>query len=122
MNIFIAGGAGAIGRLLVPLLVNARHKVVALARSEERASQIEQMGAVPVIGVVYDAVGLAQLIAQSEAQVVMHQRTAFGTQSGDPLRGNDPRSHRRNAQSHRCGQGRCRAPMHTTSLTTRGCD
>lgn len=84
MNIFIAGGAGAIGRLLVPLLVNARHKVVALARSEERASQIAQMGAVPVIGVVYDAVGLAQLIAQSEAQVVMHQRTAFGTQSGDP--------------------------------------
>jgi nucleoside-diphosphate-sugar epimerase len=29
MNIFIAGGTGAIGRFLVPLLVTAGHKVVA---------------------------------------------------------------------------------------------
>ena len=70
MNIFIAGGTGAIGRVLVPLLVNAGHKVVALARSPERASQLEQMGAVPVVGDVYDEVGLARWVAESEAEVV----------------------------------------------------
>ena len=84
MNIFIAGGTGAIGRVLVPLLVNAGHKVVALARSPDRASQLEQMGAVPVVGDVYDEVGLSRLVAESEAEVVIHQLTAFGTKDGDP--------------------------------------
>jgi len=84
MNIFIAGGTGAIGRLLVPLLVNAGHKVVALTRSLDRASQLEQMGAVPVVGDVYDEARLARLVAESEAEVVIHQLTAFGTQVGDP--------------------------------------
>ncbi len=84
MNIFIAGGTGAIGRVLVPLLVNAGHKVVALTRSADRSSQLEQMGAVPVVGDVYDAARLARLVAQSEAEVVIHQLTAFGTKDGDP--------------------------------------
>ena len=84
MNIFVAGGTGAIGRVVVPLLVNAGHKVVALARSADRTSQLEQMGAVPVVGDVYDAVRLARLVAESEAEVIMHQLTAFGTKEGDP--------------------------------------
>jgi nucleoside-diphosphate-sugar epimerase len=84
MNIFIAGGTGAIGRFLVPLLVNAGHKVVALTRSADRASQLKQMGAVPVVGDVYDEARLARLVAESEAEVVMHQLTAFATTTGDP--------------------------------------
>lgn len=84
MNIFIAGGTGAIGRVLVPLLVNAGHKVVALARSPDRARQLEQMGAVPVVGDVYDEVRLPRLVAESQAEVVIHQLTAFGTKDGDP--------------------------------------
>jgi 2-alkyl-3-oxoalkanoate reductase len=84
MNIFIAGGTGAIGRVLVPLLTSAGHKVVALTRSEARSSQLEKMGAVPVVGNVYDEVRLARLVADSEAEVVIHQLTAFGTKDGDP--------------------------------------
>ena len=84
MNIFIAGGTGAIGRVLLPLLVNAGHKVVALTRSADRISQLEQMGAVPVVGDVYDEIRLARLVADSEAEVVIHQLTAFGTRTGDP--------------------------------------
>jgi nucleoside-diphosphate-sugar epimerase len=84
MNIFIAGGTGAIGRVLVPLLVSAGHKVVALARSTDRAAQLEQMGAIPVVGDVYDEVRLPRLVAESEAEVVIHQLTAFGTKDGDP--------------------------------------
>ena len=84
MNIFIAGGTGAIGRLLVPLLVKAGHKVVALTRSADRTAQLEKMGAVPVVGDVYDTARLAQLVAESEAELVMHQLTAFGTKDGDP--------------------------------------
>jgi nucleoside-diphosphate-sugar epimerase len=84
MNIFIAGGTGAIGRFLVPLLVKAGHKVVALARSTDRASHLAQMGAVPVVGDVYDEARLARLVTESEAEVVIHQLTAFGTKDGDP--------------------------------------
>jgi len=84
MNLFIAGGTGAIGRVLVPLLVDAGHRVVALTRSAARTSQLERMGAVPVVGDVYDEGRLARLVAESEAEVVLHQLTAFGTKTGDP--------------------------------------
>jgi len=84
MNIFIAGGTGAIGRFLVPLLVSAGHRVVALTRSPDRASQLAQMGAVPMLGDVYDEARLTRVVVESEAQVVIHQLTAFGTKDGDP--------------------------------------
>jgi nucleoside-diphosphate-sugar epimerase len=84
MNLFIAGGTGAIGRVLVPMLVNAGHKVVALVRSQDGALQLAQMGAVPVVGDVYDEVALTRLVAQADAQVVLHQLTAFSGKSGDP--------------------------------------
>ena len=84
MNIFIAGGTGAIGRCLVPLLVKAGHKVFALTRSADRISQLEQMGAVPMVGDVYDEERLVRSVAASEAEVVIHQLTAFGTKTGDP--------------------------------------
>jgi nucleoside-diphosphate-sugar epimerase len=84
MNIFIAGGTGAMGRFLVPSLVDAGHTVVALTRSADRISQLEQMGAVPVVGDVYDEARLARLVAESEAEIVIHQLTAFGTKTGDP--------------------------------------
>ena len=84
VRIFIAGGTGAIGRVLVPLLVNEGHTVVALTRSADRASQLEGAGAVPVVGDVYDEIALGRLVAESEADVVIHQLTAFGTTDGDP--------------------------------------
>jgi nucleoside-diphosphate-sugar epimerase len=42
------------------------------------------MGAVPVVGDVYDEVRLPRWVAESEAEVVIHQLTAFGTKDGDP--------------------------------------
>jgi nucleoside-diphosphate-sugar epimerase len=39
---------------------------------------------VPVVGDVYDEGRLARLVAESEAEVVIHQLTAFGTKVGDP--------------------------------------
>ncbi|OGI64333.1 MAG: hypothetical protein A2W18_07645 [Candidatus Muproteobacteria bacterium RBG_16_60_9] len=85
MNIFIAGGTGAIGRLLVPMLVGEGHKVVGMSRSADRASRLERMGAIPVIGDVFDKARLAELVAQAEPDVVIHQLTAFGAKDADPL-------------------------------------
>lgn len=84
MKIFIAGGSGAIGRFLVPQLVDEGHEVVALTRSPERSAALERMGAVAVVGDVYDQEALTRAISTSGAELVMHQLTAFGTTDGDP--------------------------------------
>lgn len=84
MKIFIAGGSGAIGRFLVPQLVDDGHNVVVLTRSPERAAALDRLGAVAVVGDVYDETALTRAIAASGAKLVMHQLTAFGTTDGDP--------------------------------------
>ncbi len=85
MKIFVAGGSGAIGRLLVPMLVRAGHQVVAMTRSPARAASLEAMGAVPVIGDVFDIERLTELVGSAEPEMVIHQLTAFGATDADPL-------------------------------------
>jgi nucleoside-diphosphate-sugar epimerase len=84
-NVFIAGGTGAIGRVLVPMLVGAGHRVVGMTRTAAGVSQLRQMGAEGVIADVFDAPRLADVVACAEPAVVIHQLTAFGTAQGDPL-------------------------------------
>lgn len=85
MNIFLAGGSGAIGRVLVPMLVADGHRVVAMTRSAERAEALKAQGAEPVVGDVYDEATLAALMRTARPDLVMHQLTAFGATGGDPL-------------------------------------
>ena len=40
MKILIAGGTGAVGRRLVPLLVSANHQVLVITRTLERAADV----------------------------------------------------------------------------------
>ena len=45
MKIFVTGASGFIGSALVPQLMQAGHSVVGLARSDESADALTQMGA-----------------------------------------------------------------------------
>ena len=85
MNVFIAGGSGAIGRALVPMLVRDGHRVVALTRTSQGEQRLGAMGAVPVIGDAFDANRLSELVSQAKPEVVIHQLTAFGATGADPL-------------------------------------
>jgi len=85
VNIFIAGGSGAIGRELVPLLVEAGHHVVAMTRSAAGAVRLEGMGATAVLGDVFDRERLEELLAGANPEFVIHQLTAFGATDADPL-------------------------------------
>jgi len=87
-TIFVAGAAGAIGRRLVPLLVEAGYGVVGTTRSPERARALEEAGAVSVIVDVYDADGLSRAVARAKADVVIHQLTDLPP-SVDPAKAAD---------------------------------
>ena len=69
MRTFVLGGTGAIGRPAVAALVAAGHEVSALARSRERASQLEARGARPVEVSIFDTDGLTRAFAGHDVVV-----------------------------------------------------
>src|SRR5579872_6586551 len=55
MRIFMAGATGVLGRASIPLLVNAGHSIVGVARTEEKAAGIQALGAEPALADIFDA-------------------------------------------------------------------
>jgi nucleoside-diphosphate-sugar epimerase len=78
MKIFIAGASGAIGRHLVPQLVERGHEVVGTTRSPARMGALRALGAEPVILDALDPDSVADVVAKAEPEVVVHQLTALG--------------------------------------------
>lgn len=75
MRIFLAGATGVIGRRLVPLLVDAGHRVTGMTRSPEHAPLLADLGAAPVVCDVYDTSALTAAVVAARPDVVMHQLT-----------------------------------------------
>lgn len=77
MHIFLAGATGAIGRSLIPLLVEHGHTVAGTTRSAAKADELRSLGAEPVIldGLDRDAVRAA--VAAERPDAVVHQMTAL---------------------------------------------
>jgi nucleoside-diphosphate-sugar epimerase len=85
MRVFVAGGTGALGRRLVPLLIAGRNEVVALTRSPERAEWLQHAGATAVVGDALDRDAVIEAVVRAEPEVVVHELTAF-SQLGTNLR------------------------------------
>jgi 2-alkyl-3-oxoalkanoate reductase len=81
MNVFIAGGSGAIGVPLVRKLVAAGHQVTALTRSASKADMVRALGATPSIADALDAAALRRVVVAAHPTHVIHQLTAL-PQSG----------------------------------------
>lgn len=77
MKVFIAGGTGAIGKILVPHLVENGHEVVVLVRSVEKTEAAESMGAKAAPADPLDREALTAAIRSAEPDVIMHQLTAL---------------------------------------------
>jgi nucleoside-diphosphate-sugar epimerase len=75
MRIFVAGATGVVGRRLLPLLLRAGHEVWGTTRRPDRAPQLIDMGARPVIADAYDSAGLAQAVADAAPDVIVQQLT-----------------------------------------------
>ena len=77
MKIFVAGATGAIGRPLVPSLIESGHVVTAMTRHRDRADRLAALGAEPVVCDVYDAQGIEAAMRAAAPDVVVHQLTAL---------------------------------------------
>jgi len=75
MRIFLAGAAGAIGKRLVPLLLNAGHHVVGTTRSKDKADAIRSAGVEPVVVDVFDMPALSRAVCAAHPDIVVHQLT-----------------------------------------------
>lgn len=75
MKIFLAGATGAIGRLLVPLLVQAGHEVYGTTRSPSKTASITAAGGHPIVVDALDRDGLFAALAAAQPEVVLHMMT-----------------------------------------------
>jgi nucleoside-diphosphate-sugar epimerase len=75
MKVFLAGAAGAIGRRLVPLLLEAGHDVTGTTRSGEKASELKARGVTAVVVDVYDVAAVRDAVVRAQPDVVVHQLT-----------------------------------------------
>jgi 2-alkyl-3-oxoalkanoate reductase len=77
MRVFVAGASGAIGRRLVPQLVDRGHEVVGSTRSEQKAKELRGLGAEPVVLDVLDEHAVRDAFAQNQPDAVVHEATAL---------------------------------------------
>src|SRR3954462_8557390 len=77
MRVFVAGATGVIGSRVMRLLLQAGHDVGAIARREEKAEPLRELGADVMVGDVYDEELLRGAMATVQPDVVVHQVTAL---------------------------------------------
>jgi nucleoside-diphosphate-sugar epimerase len=78
MRVLVAGATGAIGRQLVPRLVEAGHEVHGLTRSASKQALLRELGAVPVVADALDPDQVAEAVGGARPDVIVHQLTAIG--------------------------------------------
>jgi nucleoside-diphosphate-sugar epimerase len=78
MKVFVAGATGAIGRQLVPRLVEAGHEVHGMTRKEASRAALEELGAVPVIADALDPAGVVAAVVTAAPDAIVHELTSIG--------------------------------------------
>ena len=77
MNVFVAGGSGAIGIPLVRALVAAGHQVTALTRSRTKQDDLHALGASVAVADALNRDALIAVVLAARPTVVIHQLTAL---------------------------------------------
>ncbi|WP_231158292.1 NAD(P)-dependent oxidoreductase [Streptomyces sp. CNZ748] len=83
MHVLVAGATGAVGRLLVPMLLDAGHQVTGLSRTLSGLERIRLLGASAVQADAFDAEGLRQALRNTAPDAVIHQLTALTEADGE---------------------------------------
>jgi nucleoside-diphosphate-sugar epimerase len=82
MKIFLAGATGAIGRRLVPLLVDSGYEVHAMTRSRSKQRGLSDAGAEPVLADGLDRTAVIKAVMRAEPEVVIHEMTGLSAMKG----------------------------------------
>jgi nucleoside-diphosphate-sugar epimerase len=77
MKVLVAGATGAIGRQLLPRLVAAGHDVVGMTRSDSKRALLRELGAEPVVANALDPDQVADAVARTKPEVIVHQLTSI---------------------------------------------
>ena len=77
MHAYIAGGAGVIGRRLIPQLVERGHRVTATTRDPAKRAGLERLGAHAVVVDGLDSAAVGEAVATAEPDAVVHQMSAL---------------------------------------------
>jgi nucleoside-diphosphate-sugar epimerase len=79
MRVLLAGATGALGRRLLPKLIDAGHEVVGTTRSPEKLAALAAAGADGILMDGLDRASVGDAVAGAEPDVVIHQLTALAT-------------------------------------------
>jgi nucleoside-diphosphate-sugar epimerase len=77
MKVFLAGASGALGRRLVPKLIEHGHSVVGTTRSEAKAGELWDLGAQPAVLDALDRDAVVAAVAKAKPDVIVHELTAL---------------------------------------------
>src|SRR4051794_7475501 len=82
MRVFVAGGSGAIGRQLFPILLAAGHSVFGMTRTASKAEAVRSVGAGPVVAGAFDAAGGNAAVPRAPPGVIVPEMTAISPSAG----------------------------------------
>jgi nucleoside-diphosphate-sugar epimerase len=83
MRVFVAGGAGVVGRRLVPQLVARGHQVTATATNLDKLVSLQQLGAEAVVMDGLDALEVGKAVTEARPDAIVHEMTAIGRKKPD---------------------------------------
>lgn len=78
MKIFVAGATGAIGRRLIPMLIQRGHQVTAATRSSGKMDSLRAAGAKPVLLDALDRKAVLSVVPPFAPDVIVHEMTSIG--------------------------------------------
>lgn len=77
MHVFVAGGAGVVGRRLVAQLVDRGHEVTATTTNPARLDSLTELGAEAVVMDGLDADSVHEAVTKARPDAVVHEMTAI---------------------------------------------
>jgi nucleoside-diphosphate-sugar epimerase len=77
MKVFLAGASGALGKRLIPQLIERGHSVVGTTRSDAKAPLLSDLGAKPVVLDALDRDAVIAAVAAEKPDAIIHELTAL---------------------------------------------
>jgi nucleoside-diphosphate-sugar epimerase len=77
MKVFLAGASGALGKRLIPRLIDHGHSVVGTTRSEAKEAELWDLGAKPVVVDAFDRDAVIAAVVAEKPDAIIHQLTAL---------------------------------------------